>query len=72
MNKLAVTTLESRFRVYDVRTQHPAEGFAHIAERAHKATVWLARHTPGNRDVWVTAGGNGGINLYKCVLARSH
>ena len=33
--------------------------------QAHKATVWLARHLPQNRDVWMTSGGNGGINLYR-------
>lgn len=65
MNKLVVTTLESKFRVFDVRTQHPEEGFAGIAERAHKATVWLAKHLPQNRDIWMTGGGNGGFNLYK-------
>lgn len=65
MNKLLVTTLESRFRLYDLRTQHPKEGFAHLTERAHKSTVWMARHLPQNRDVFATTGGNGGINLYK-------
>ena len=65
MNKMVVTTLESRFRMYDLRTQHPTEGFAHATERAHKATVWLARHLPQNRDIWMTGGGNGGFNLYK-------
>ena len=49
MNKLAVCTLESRFRIFDVRTQHAEEGFAHVAEKAHKATVWLARFLPQNR-----------------------
>ena len=65
MNNLVVTSLESQFCVYDVRTQHPKAGFASVRERAHKATVWLARHLPSNRDIWVTTGGNGGINLYR-------
>lgn len=65
MNKLVVTTLESKFRVYDLRTQHPTEGFACLSERAHKSTVWLGKHLPQNRDVFVTTGGNGGVNLYK-------
>jgi len=64
-NKLAVTTLESRMRVFDLRTQHPEEGFACVTERAHKSTVWLCRHLPQNRDVFMTCGGNGGLNLYK-------
>jgi WD40 repeat protein len=65
MNKMAVTTLESKFRLFDMRTQHPTEGFAFLSEKAHKATVWCARHLPQNRDLFMTGGGNGGFNLYK-------
>lgn len=65
MNKMAVTTLESKYRVFDMRTQHPKSGFAFLAEKAHKATVWCVRHLPQNRDVFMTGGGNGGFNLYK-------
>ena len=65
MNKFAVTTLESKFRVYDARTQHPTEGLAYLSEKAHKSTVWLARHLPQNRDLFMTGGGNGGFNVYK-------
>jgi len=65
MNKLVVTTLESKFRVYDMRTEHPTEGFAFLSERAHKSTVWGVRHVPQNRDLMMTTGGNGGLNLYK-------
>ena len=65
MNKLVATSLESRFRVFDCRTQHPVEGLASCSEKAHKATVWLVRHLPQNRDVWMTSGGNGGINVYR-------
>lgn len=105
MNKFGVTTLESKFRVYDARTQHATEGMAYLSEKvrgvgaqmqwcvcacfcrgrgageglgvtprvtvchggtqAHKSTVWLVRHLPQNRDVFMTGGGNGGFNLYK-------
>lgn len=100
MNKLGVAMLESRFRVFDVRTQHPTEGFASLTEKvrsmsnqnrasrrfrlsengfllsrfhipflaapqAHKATVWMTKHLPQCRDIFLTAGGNGGVNLYK-------
>jgi len=71
MNKCAVTTLESKFRVFDVRTQHPTEGFAYLSEKAHKATVWCARHLPQNRDLFMTGGGNGGFNLYKYHYPKS-
>ena len=32
-NKLVVTTLESQFHVYDLRTQHPKKGFASLCEK---------------------------------------
>ena len=63
MNKIVATTLESRFRVFDARTLHPTEGFAFKEERAHKSTIWRARHLPQNRDLFATTGGNGGLNL---------
>jgi WD40 repeat protein len=53
MNKLGVATLESRFRLFDMRTQHPAQGFSCLQEKAHKATVWLVRHLPQNRDLFM-------------------
>jgi len=65
MNKLVVSTLESRFRIFDMRTQHPKHGFTHASVRAHRSTIWLARHLPQNRDIFITCGGNGGINLYR-------
>ena len=33
MNKLVATTLESKFHVYDMRTQHPTKGFASLTEK---------------------------------------
>lgn len=67
MNKLIATTLESNFSLFDMRTCHPEEGYAHMKVKAHKATVWHARHTPQNRDIFMTTGGNGTLNLYKYV-----
>ena len=36
-----------------------------MSERAHKSTVWMGRHLPQNRELFVTTGGNGGVNVYK-------
>ena len=33
MNKLVATTLESKFYVFDLRTQHPKKGFAYLCEK---------------------------------------
>ena len=65
MNKLVVTTLESTFQCYDLRTQHTKDGFSALKEAAHRSTIWLGRHLPQNRDIFMTGGGNGGFNLYK-------
>ncbi|XP_077995639.1 dynein axonemal assembly factor 10-like [Glandiceps talaboti] len=65
MNKLAATTLESKFHVFDLRTQHPQKGFAYCTEKAHKSTIWGVRHLPQNRDLFMTLGGNGSCNLWK-------
>lgn len=37
MNKLLVTTLESKFHVFDCRTLHPKKGFASVAEKVRKS-----------------------------------
>ena len=39
MNKMVVTTLESKFRVYDMRTQHPKDGFAYSSIKV--SWCWL-------------------------------
>jgi len=80
MNKLVVTTLESKFLVYDMRTFHPRmylclyvllfslnteKGYASLTQSAHSSTCWIARHLPQNRDVWMTTGGNGSLCLWK-------
>ena len=65
MNKLVAATLESKFHVFDLKTYHPESGFAGCDEMGHKATIWGVRHFPQNRDLWVTLGGNGALNLWK-------
>lgn len=65
MNKLVVSTLESRYRLYDMRTQHPVHGFSFLSQEAHQSTVWGVSHLPQNRDVFMTTGGNGSLELWK-------
>nr|KAJ3422949.1 WD repeat-containing protein 92 [Polyrhizophydium stewartii] len=66
MNKLVVAGLESKVHVFDMRTQHPKEGFASVTEKAaDTTTVWTVRHLPQNRDVFLTTGGSGSVNLYR-------
>ncbi|XP_018309025.1 WD repeat-containing protein 92 isoform X2 [Mycetomoellerius zeteki] len=65
MNKLVATTLESKFYLFDLKTQHPKKGFAYLVEKAHKSTVWLVKHLPQNRELFATCGGGGTICLWK-------
>ena len=65
MNKLAVTTLESKVHIFDLKTLHPELGYAALSEVAHNSTIWGVKHLPQNRDLFVSLGGNGGMNLYK-------
>jgi len=65
MNKLSVTTLESKIHVFDLRTLHPELGYAGLSEVAHNSTIWGAKFLPQNRDIFISQGGNGAMNLYK-------
>ncbi|CAF1171972.1 unnamed protein product [Rotaria sordida] len=65
MNKLVATTLESKIHVFDMKTQHNEKGFASVVEKAHNSTVWLGRHLPQNRDIFMTCGGSGSYYLWK-------
>ncbi|XP_076025404.1 dynein axonemal assembly factor 10-like [Genypterus blacodes] len=65
MNKLMATSLEGKFHIFDMRTQHPTKGFASVSAKAHKSTIWQVRHLPQNREIFMTAGGAGSLHLWK-------
>lgn len=48
-----------------MRTFNSTNGYASLTEQAQKATLWGVKHTPQNRDLYVTLGGDGSLNLYK-------
>ena len=66
MNKMVVTTLESKFHVFDLKTYHPEKGYSGLEEISPaKATIWGLRHIPQNRDLFATMCGTGSLNIYK-------
>ncbi|KAJ1546232.1 WD repeat-containing protein 92 [Nowakowskiella sp. JEL0078] len=67
MNKLMISTLEANIFAFDLRTQHPKEGFAStsIKEKDKNETVWTVQHLPQNREIFISSGGTGGLSLYK-------
>jgi len=64
-NKLLCTTLESSFAVFDMRTFNKNEGYASMINNKHPSTIWVGAHSPHNRDVWCTCGGNGEVRLWE-------
>lgn len=46
MNKLIATTLEGKFNIFDLRTNHHEEGYAHLSNKGNKGTIWGLRHCP--------------------------
>lgn len=66
MNKLVAATLEGKFSIFDLRTFNANEGgYSGMTEKVHGATLWNIKHLPQNRDLFITQGGNGSVNLYK-------
>lgn len=53
MNKLVATSLEGKFHVFDMRTQHVTKGFASVSEKV----IGLAGEGC-QRDVWLRCMGN--------------
>ena len=43
MNKLVATSLEGKFHVFDMRTQHPTKGFASVSEKVINRRAILAQ-----------------------------
>jgi hypothetical protein len=44
MNKLLVAGLESSFQVFDMRTQHPEDGFASVTEKVSLIGLLVIRY----------------------------
>jgi WD repeat-containing protein 92 len=70
MNKLYVSLLEAKFRVYDLKTYHPEKGFActeqNVSENltGSNVTVWGSYVLPQNREIFCVNSGSD-LKLYK-------
>lgn len=41
MNKLVATTLEARYQLYDMRTQHPTDGYAALNQKVPRFSIFF-------------------------------
>lgn len=65
MNKLHVSTLEGKVRVYDLRTFNQDHGgYAYVQHDGHDATAWRSTPLPQNRDVFMSSYGDGSLSLF--------
>jgi hypothetical protein len=62
---MVVCGLEGRFHVYDLRTYHPTKGYSSMSKKICDSTIWGARHSPFNRDIFSILGGDGVLSLFK-------
>ena len=62
INKMIVTTLDSKFYLYDFTNyfQNQKKLYDEV-----NTTIWGAKFLPQKRDMFVSLGGNGNLNLYK-------
>lgn len=65
-NKLLISSLEGKVRAYDLRTHHPALGYAYVEDRVSAGTIWTTRALPQNREIFIS-GGAGELTLCKYV-----
>ncbi len=66
MNKLVASTLQGHFHTFDMRTFHETKGYTGLdTHLKDNYTIWAGRHLPQDREVLMTANGNGGLQLYK-------
>jgi WD40 repeat protein len=64
MNKLVAVGLEGKISLFDMRTQHPSDGFASLnLKTPDTSTIWAVKHLPQNREIFITSGANS-LNLY--------
>lgn len=78
LNKFIITTLESQFRIYDMKTKHISDGFSYLnidccdkGKSKKGTTIWRVSHLPQNRDIWCTCQGNGIVNIWKYIYPDS-
>eukprot|EP01102_Stenamoeba_stenopodia_P016938 TRINITY_DN5991_c0_g1_i3.p1 TRINITY_DN5991_c0_g1~~TRINITY_DN5991_c0_g1_i3.p1 ORF type:complete len:251 (-),score=35.49 TRINITY_DN5991_c0_g1_i3:20-772(-) len=60
---LLVTMLNSTIRLYNDSTLSPITPF--VDEKTQQSTVWCGRFVPQNKNLLLTTGGNGVVNLYQ-------
>ena len=67
INKMAVTTLDSKIYLFDLKNLIKNNNLRcnKLSDEINSTTIWGTKFLPQKRDVFVCLGGNGNLNLYK-------
>ena len=65
VNKLAAVTLEGGLHVWDCSVLSKEGGMAETKAKVGACTVWTGRHSPHNRELFVSGAGAGTLSLHQ-------
>ena len=67
INKMVATTLDSKIYIFDLKNLEKNNNMNcnKLFDEINNTTVWGTKFMPQKRDIFVSMGGNGSLNLYK-------
>lgn len=66
-NKMVVSTLDSKIYLFDLKTLEKNNNLKYekLSYEVNNTTIWGTKFVPQKRDIFISMGGNGSLNLYK-------
>ena len=67
INKMIATTLDSKIYLFDVKNleKRNNSNCDKLMDEINNTTIWGTKFVPQRRDIFVSLGGNGSLNIYK-------
>ena len=67
INKMVATTLDSKIYLFDFKNLDKNNNLFYdkLCEEVNNTTIWGTKFIPQKRDIFVSMGGNGTLNLYR-------
>ena len=67
INKMVATTLDSKIYLFDLKNLENNNSLRcdKLMDEINNTTIWGTKFLPQKRDIFITMGGNGSLNIYK-------
>ena len=67
INKMAITTLDSKIYLFNLKNIEENNNLENqkLIDEVANTTIWGTKFLPQKRDIFISMGGNGSLNLYK-------